>query len=278
VILGGQHGDEGFGVLAVARIGTAVDPATLSGTVIAIPIANAAAFESGRHHSPLDMQDMNRVHPGNPRGTTTEQVSAKLFESVFPGADLVLDLHGGSPELGNIPFVRWTAVAGAIPVRSIAESLGIRHLASPTDRKIPGMLSLALEEIGVPSISIEVGSAFTPTAAAVSELSEHVRRILAHAGMLPLEESARASSPGDTCYTRLAGFRATAPGLWSPLCALGEPVVEGQHLGDVYDASGTVVQRVVCAEPGDVGVLRTAVRVSAGESLVWVLVSDPISD
>ncbi|HMQ33619.1 MAG TPA: succinylglutamate desuccinylase/aspartoacylase family protein [Chloroflexaceae bacterium] len=271
VIVAGQHGGEGYGVLSLLKLLDAIDPAALVGELRAVPCMNIDAFVSGTHTSPFDHQDMNRVHPGHPGGTRTEQIAHALFSELIQGADLVLDLHGGSPELGNIPLCRWMDGEERPSIRGIAEQLGILYIAAPSDRKIPGMLSVALRDVGIPSISIEVGSSLAYAGANADEMAGYARRVLAHMSMLPEEPL----SPGQTVYVRMWGVRAQVGGVYEPMVALGQQVQRGQVLGLVRNLLGQIVQHVEAGEDGTVGVLRTGVRVSPGESLIWLLVPVP---
>lgn len=270
-VLAAQHGDEGYGVLATIKLAADLDVDDVSGDVLLLPCVNRAAYVDGHHHSPFDHQDMNRIHPGSPTGTMTEQVSAALFDRVFSQMDFVVDVHGGSTELGNIPYARFTDVVGKPSARAVAEGLGIRYLSSPTDRKIKGMLSLALMEIGVPSISIETGSAMTHPSDAAEEMAGHVRNSLRLIGALSGATPPRAP----VAYTRLVGVRSSVSGAYEPLCRLGDVVTAGALLGRVYDFHGQVTQQAVAAEDGVVGVLKTSVRVHPGESLVWLYAEAP---
>ena len=267
-IIAAQHGDEGFGVLGVLDLLEGLSPSELKGVVHAVPCANLAAYVDGHHHSPFDHQDMNRVHPGNVAGTMTEQVSAAIFALMVPGCDLFIDVHGGSVELGNIPYVRYHDVPSRPSVRPIAEGLGIADLASPADRKIPGMLSLALLEVGVPGLSIEVGSAFVHPRAGGLEMARYLRRMLGVAGAMDGVEPLK----GKVAYSRLAGCRSQVSGAYEPLVDLGDTVTKGQMLGRVRDLVGNVIQEAHAPDDGVVGVMKTSVRVHPGESLVWVLV------
>lgn len=272
-VLAAQHGDEGYGVLATIKLAATLDPGQVSGDVLLLPCVNRAAYVDGHHHSPFDHQDMNRVHPGQAGGTMTEQVSAALFAGVFPSMDLVIDVHGGSTELGNIRYARFTDVPGKPSARAIAEGLGIEYLSSPTDRKIKGMLSLSLLEIGIPSISIETGSALTHPRAGADEMAEHVRNALRLAGAL----SGQTPKKVTPRYTKLVGVRSKASGAYEPLVTLGDIVRAGALLGRVYDFVGNVTQEAIAEEDGIVGVLKTSVRVHPGESLVWLYADTPDS-
>jgi predicted deacylase len=101
----------------------------------------------------------------------TEQVSAALFAGVFPSMHLVIDVHGGSTESG-ISRTRVSLTLQVSHPRGL--SRGPRHripfLACRSEDQ--GMLSLSLLEIGIPSISIETGSALThPRSGATKWLS-----------------------------------------------------------------------------------------------------------
>lgn len=266
-MIAAQHGDEGFGILGVLDLLEQLDPEELKGELSCVPCANLAAYVDGHHHSPFDHQDMNRVHPGNAAGTMTEQISAAIFEMLVPECDLFIDVHGGSVELGNIPYLRYTDVTGKPSVRPIAEGIGIRDLASPNDRKIPGMLSLALLEAGVPGLSIEVGSAFVHPHAGGLEMAEYLRRMLGLAGALDGVRPER----GERVYSRLAGCRSRVSGAYEPLVDLGDRVEKDQLLGRVRDLIGNTIQEARAPETGVIGVMKTSVRVHPGESLVWVL-------
>ena len=47
---------------------------------------------------------MNRVFPGNPRGTVTEKIADYFSRTLIPDADLVLDIHSGGKTLEFLPL------------------------------------------------------------------------------------------------------------------------------------------------------------------------------
>lgn len=96
VLLSGMHGDEWFAVETISRILDAVDPATLRGTVLAVPFANSPALGQGRRNMPddTDSPDMNRIFPG-PLAATSDQIVAVLCREVLPHGTHLLDFHIG---------------------------------------------------------------------------------------------------------------------------------------------------------------------------------------
>ncbi|WP_329179427.1 succinylglutamate desuccinylase/aspartoacylase family protein [Streptomyces sp. NBC_01477] len=92
VAFGGIHGDEAMGPEEVRRLVTSVDPAELSGTIIAVPVANPYAYDAMSRFTPHDGLNLNRIFPGDRKGSVTEQLAAVLAE-IITGADHFIDFH-----------------------------------------------------------------------------------------------------------------------------------------------------------------------------------------
>jgi predicted deacylase len=77
-VLGVQHGDEYSG----ARAMDSLDPWSLSGAVIAVPVSNPLAFNTAGRETPPEIGyenlNMNRVWPGDPRGLLMARARSHL--------------------------------------------------------------------------------------------------------------------------------------------------------------------------------------------------------
>src|SRR5687768_12083313 len=62
------HGDELAPVEALRRLLETIDPAEMSGRLVVVPVVNPLAFQAQTRHTPQDMQNLNRVFPGDPDG------------------------------------------------------------------------------------------------------------------------------------------------------------------------------------------------------------------
>ena len=101
------HGDAISGTRTVMEAISRLDPESLSGTVIAVPVANPIAFESNTRTAGqgmnTDMTNMNRVLPGSRGGWITQKLAAALTEYVLDRADAVVDYHcGGSTSINYV--------------------------------------------------------------------------------------------------------------------------------------------------------------------------------
>ena len=94
-MFGGVHGDEPLGTEAVRRSLEQIDPEQLTGTIVAVPVANPYAFEAGKRVTPLDGLNLNRIIPGDSGGSLTEQLAAKLAGILDDGVTHFIDYHSG---------------------------------------------------------------------------------------------------------------------------------------------------------------------------------------
>lgn len=91
------HGDEPEGPLAIHLLLRDLDPATLRGAVVAVPVVNVPAFLANNRGNPLDAftPDMNRIYPGRPDGFASERVAAAHARWLREVADMELSIHSG---------------------------------------------------------------------------------------------------------------------------------------------------------------------------------------
>src|SRR3989442_2824762 len=66
LILGGNHGDEYQGQIAIMKLARELTPAMVSGRLILIPALNFPAARAATRLSPVDGMNLNRTFPGYP--------------------------------------------------------------------------------------------------------------------------------------------------------------------------------------------------------------------
>lgn len=267
VALACQHGDEGYGVLGLLDLIDELNPANVSGEVWIVPCANIFGYTEGHRNSRFDQQDMNRVHPGNPIGTITEQTAHKLHQEVFPGADLVIDLHGGSPENGDSAFAMWTDIDGKPSILPLMASLDLHFLVAQR-KQAAGMLSAAAVELGIPQISIEAGAAVRYARENAAQMKGFVLTSMQYLGMI----DGTPPPPRPLPLMRMSTHRAHTGGAFKTLVSFGESVEQGQLIGTIRDLLGCVVQEIRAQDAGVVAVMRTGVRVHPGETVTTLAV------
>ena len=104
VVMAGSHGNELAPMAGVKKVVEEVDPSRMAGDLIVIPVQNPVAFEMGARGTWIDglwgdSGNMNRLWPGRANGWLTERFTHVISSSAFPGANVIMDLHGPTPDL-----------------------------------------------------------------------------------------------------------------------------------------------------------------------------------
>ncbi len=89
------HGDEVAPVEAIRRLLAELSPADIAGRLVVAPVVNPLAFQTHTRHTPQDMQNLNRVFPGDADGWLTEQLGRAFVDDFLQDLDVLLDLHAG---------------------------------------------------------------------------------------------------------------------------------------------------------------------------------------
>ncbi len=96
LVQGAIHGAEVIGSIAILNFVQNLDPKTMKGNVIAVPVVNRAGFELGERGSRIDDKDISRLFPGKKDGSVSDQVASVYFEEVIQQADVMVDFHAGA--------------------------------------------------------------------------------------------------------------------------------------------------------------------------------------
>jgi predicted deacylase len=193
-LLSTLHGSEFLTIEMVRRVVTGLDPSTLRGTVLAVPVGNPVAFQMLTRPTPdqSDAPDLNRVFPGG--GTwIAEQLAKSITESVLNNADYLMDFHWGL----------WGVFMGAVSYgidfpeevveksRELAFAFGYPCIKAgkvassfPGPGSARGYAGVALK---IPSIGVDVGGVGFDKAHEEAWLKANVdgiRNVMIHTGML----------------------------------------------------------------------------------------------
>src|SRR5882724_5435600 len=106
LITAGIHAAEYTGIEAAIRLGRAIAPEAVRGTILIIPLLNRPGFyERSIYVNPEDNDNLNRLFPGRPDGTWSERFAHALLNQVIAGVDYAIDLHAGDMIEDLVPFV-----------------------------------------------------------------------------------------------------------------------------------------------------------------------------
>lgn len=238
------HGDELNGIEIIRRLLNEIDPATLSGTVIGVPIVNFLGYARGSRYLP-DRRDLNRSFPGSTSGSAASRIAYSFFHEVAMNCDALVDFHTGSFDRKNLPQVR-----GDLRIPAVLEfSRGFGATAvlhSPGSR---GMLRRAAVEAGIPAITFEVGSPMRLEPAEIDHAVQALHTLLHKMGMT---RSFRIWAEPQALFYAAKWVRADAGGMLFSEVNLGDRVRIGQRLGKVVDPVKNSERAIVSPVQGKV--------------------------
>lgn len=243
-VIGGTHGNEYEGQVAVKRLCQDLDAEAMAGLVILIPQLSESACRAGTRLSPLDGVNMNRAFPGDPRGTISYRISNFLKTKVFPRVRVVIDIHSGGRE-AVFPlctsFHRLPDAAQFTEIAKAARLFDTPFLFVYSRQMGSGLLTDEAEDDGKIAIGGEFGSGESVSPEGVLHAYEGSLNVMRHYGLLsgPVRPIARESRHQRLIQTpNLADYRpCLRDGIWEPVALPGADLVEGQLIGRLHDFS-----------------------------------------
>lgn len=207
-----HHGDEVFTIEVLRAVGRALGDAHLRGTVLLIPVANPAAFESGTRHTPLDMMNLNRVFPGTPGGWLSDRIAHVLSEALLPVTDVLLDYHCGS-DATEIEYT-YTRPQESDVTRTIHRLALLCGAHVLWETPLPaGTLAGEAERRGIPWCVFEVGGSPAFGSAILDSAVSCTLDVLRATGVLP---GTPGPSRADVLVRRGTALRPGSGGLFLP--------------------------------------------------------------
>ena len=278
ILVSGVHGDEMSSIHAVQTVMSQLDPAAMSGTVMAVTDVSGPALAGMQRRWPdsgrgIDLVDMNREWPGNENGLTAAgRHAGLLFNRLLrPNADYAIDFHTGTTGFEVTAFN-----IGEMGVPAVRAMLELYPVGQVFDNPVyPGVLHNAFMEAGIPSFTPEIGAASVLNPGMIALFVEGTLNVLKHHGILagPMGRTAKDVHVhiGNSSFPILA----TAGGLVEFLVKLNERVEPGQKVAIQRNLFGEVVAEYASGVSGEITGLRSDAMAEPGNPLAFILFNRP---
>lgn len=228
------HGVEVNPLESLRRVVSILDPAELSGQIVAVTVANPVAFVHHERRTPYDGEDMNRVWPGKPDGRLSERMAYAIYSRAVVGSDLLIDLHTGySTMVTHTVFGEGDAKS-----EELARVFGTEFLLMEErdedweTARFAGKLRNVAAADGIPAITPELGGASRFEGSQIQSGSIGITNVLAYYGFIKGD----VVGPGRQTVIRnhLTRVVANHGGVFVPSVRPGQEVWETQELGFIY--------------------------------------------
>lgn len=221
------HGDEINGIEIVRRVLHQIEPDSLKGTVIGVPIVNLDGFRRATRYL-SDRRDLNRFFPGSPSGSYASRMAHSLFQQIILKCDYSVDIHTASFYRTNLPQLR-----GDLKNKAVLEfsrhfgGMSVLHNAGAT-----GTLRRAANDAGIPSLTMEAGGPHALEQEAIAFGVKGLKNLMHNLNMYQTVRLWRMPQP---VFYQSIWVRAKLGGIMLSKVDLDEKVRQGQLLGRVID-------------------------------------------
>lgn len=248
-VVSGIHPYEYPPILASYRLKKLINPEELSGVLILVHIAHLSSFQRRTiYYNPYDWKNLNRVFPGDLKGTQSQRIAAIITEEIINRADAVIDMHCGDGNEALIPYTYWmTCGDKKIDEKSkqMALAFGIRHIiidtTRPRDLKDSRYLSWTSILRGKPSITTEYGHLGRVDEEMIQTNVQGVLNVMKYFEILPGKANFLSEpvwiDKYEVIYSRYDG-------LFYPVAKMGSYVQGGQIVGYIEDYFGNLLEEV----------------------------------
>ena len=265
------HGNEVNGIPVIQRLFRDLDPSTLAGTLVGVPVVSVYAFfESKRTFR--EGFDLNRIMPGRPDGNVGEVYAHRFLTRVLSRFEFLIDLHTASFGRINSLYVR--ADLRHKKTRRMAMQMCPEIIVHNEARD--GTVRDAAMERGIPSITVEVGDPLRFQKRLIRDSVAGLRCVLSDVGMI--EEPADEPENEPTICGRSYWIYAQHGGLLDVLPDAADAVDEDQVLANVRDVYGDTVATYRAPEAGVIVGRSTNPICGTGSRVVHLGIPRPLAD
>lgn len=268
-LVAGTHGDEGPWSALAMKLLLRHPLERLKGRIRIIPTANALAAEANARNSTIDSPnsiDLDGVFPGNPQGSHTDRLAARLAPLVAD-SDVVIDLHGGGSWCINAFVKRFEGS------EDLAADLGAPFITNAPNK--PGGLTTYARSLGIKVVNVEVGGSSGAEMHWCDQIVTGMERALYNMGVLELETPLPPPKAAIN-VSKTEAQRALVGGIFVPTLreeAVGTIVPEGTEMGKILDLHTLRELQVFTAPYPQTAMLllRPGICVVEGSALVYVV-------
>lgn len=259
-LISGVHGDEMNPVHTIQTVIGQLDPAQMSGTVLAVLDVSRPALEAMERRWPnsgrgIDLIDINREWPGNENGASaTSRHAGLLFNRLLrPNADFAIDFHTAATGMDATSF--HLARMELSEPRAMAELFPIAQIFD--NPAYPTLLANALINVGIPAITPEIGSGRVFDFIMIPLFVEGTMNVLKRYGLVPGPMGRTGRDAGTFIGNSAHTIMTTHGGFVELLVKLNDKVKVGQKVAIQRNTFGEVVAEYTSEIEGVVTARRT---------------------
>ena len=275
LLTAGIHGDEISSMESVRQVLAALDPASMSGSVIAAYGVSRASIERVQREWPTvhSTFNLNRAFPGNVNGNNpTVRHAGLVWSKLFqPNTDVSIDFH---TQMSGSAFADFIYADLSKPeVRTMVALYPIAQVKN--DPGEPGTLETTFVSAGIPSATLELGGPRIYDKNIIPLFTEGTLNVLKHYKVIPGAIGRTAKEAKTFIADGFSHIRATEGGFLDMQVGLKDKVVAGQLVAIQRNAFGETVAEYKSSVSGEVAVIMLDAMIEPGGRVMTILYNGP---
>ncbi|PKM94642.1 MAG: succinylglutamate desuccinylase [Firmicutes bacterium HGW-Firmicutes-1] len=271
-IVTGIHGDELEGQYVCYQIIKRLkdNQDKLTGIVDVYPALNPLGIDSISRGIPMFDMDMNRIFPGSENGAVAENIASKILKDIAE-ATMCIDIHSSNIFLREAPQVRMSEAASKtlLPYSQLLNTDFI--WINPKEQVHHATLAQSLNEIGVPTMVVEMGVGMRITTHYGDMLVEGIFRLMKELGIWQ-GDATSAKIPRTIQDNDIQLVSASYSGIFIPRIDHAVYVKKETPLGDILDTlNGEILETLLAPCDGLILTLREYPVVYKGSLLARLI-------
>jgi len=262
LITGGIHGDEINGIEIVRQFIRNKYNKPTHGTIICIPVVNIFGFLNLERQFP-DGRDLNRMFPGNLRGSLASQFAFHLMQTIVPFADYCIDFHTGGAERFNAPQIRINA--DDKETLELAKIFNAPFIFKSKNRE-KSFRDSAIK-MGKKVLLFEGGKSLNIDEDITQQGVTGILNVLDHLNVREHKDSVQTSS---VIIETSKWVRASCSGMFRTQAILGKYYKKGDELGSISDPFGKFERKVKAPNDGYVFCVNQTPIVNKGDAILHI--------
>lgn len=230
----GIHGDEINGVEIIRQIIAKGINIPKSGTTICVPVINVFGFLNMDRLFP-DGRDLNRVFPGNAKGSLASRVAHFVMKELVPHVDFAMDFHTGGSDRFNAAQIRIEENNQSL--MELANVFGAPFIYY--SQNLNKSFRNACDKAGVPMLLFEGGKSFNIHSDITNTGVNGAKRVLHHLGMLRNKYKVSQPKTNAIVIEESKWLRAKYSGMFKATVNVNAYVEKDAVLGNITDPYGS---------------------------------------
>ena len=270
------HGDEVTGLVSIWKLLKYIDKTSVHGEIGIVPVINIEGFNYCVRGIPLATVDLNRLYPGDPKGSLAERITATIWK-LAKGYEFIVDMHTAGL---SIPFILIDPAPLELrkKIIDVAVKTGITVLDEYAPEKyelkklaasLPGV---AIKE-NIPSFTVELPGVIGPDEKGVSVGFKVLKNIVITLGLIEdsYEEVNEYPVIKELGYRR-EDVTALHGGFIEYNVTLGEKVKENTRIAIIRNVFGEIVEEVKAPKECYIVALHDSRRIWSGSTAALIAV------